>query len=193
VETKRYSNVAVGLHWLIALAIITLLTLGLVMTSLGNDEISLKFKLYQLHKSIGITVLSLSLLRLLWRLAHRPPPAPPNQPAWERRAAKFLHIAFYCFMLGMPLTGWAIVSTSAFNIPTVLYGVIPWPDLPYLGTLHNKAAANDVFENIHSYAAYVLIGAVVLHVAAALKHHFLNRDLVLWRMLPARFLRRHLQ
>ncbi len=186
---KRYSTVAIMLHWAIAIAIIGQIALGLYMTRLGDSQIERKFWLFQFHKSVGITVLFLSLARLVWRLLHRPPPPPAGQPRWERLAARLSHLAFYGFIIGMPLTGWVIVSTSPYDIPTYLYGVLHWPDLPMLGGLPNKAAISNEFSEIHDIAAYVLIGTVVLHVAAALKHHVWNGDEVLWRMIPLRALK----
>jgi cytochrome b561 len=179
----RYTAVAIVLHWLIALGIVCQLALGLLMTQVALKQMTL-FKLYQLHKSVGITVLLLVLLRVLWRLGHRPPPLPASLPAIERRAAHGTHWALYLFMLGVPLTGWAMVSSSPYNLPTVLFGTIPWPDLPILSTLTDKAPVEAAFKLVHNYAAWVLIPVLVVHAAAALRHHFVKRDAVLWRMLP---------
>jgi polyisoprenoid-binding protein YceI/cytochrome b561 len=126
---SRYTTVAIALHWLIALAILAMLAIGLTMTHVKLAPVD-KFKLYQLHKSIGLTILALALLRLGWRLVHRPPALPAAMPAWERGAAEGTHVLLYGFMIGLPLLGWAMVSASPFNLPTVLYGVLPWPHLP---------------------------------------------------------------
>ncbi len=178
----RYSAVAIVLHWLIALAIVALLGMGLVMTGMkpGMDQ----FRLFQLHKSLGITVLALSILRLAWRLAHRPPPLPDGMPRVEAFAARATHWGFYFLMLGMPLTGWAIVSTSPMNLPTVLFGIVPLPHLPVLRTLPNKKEASELFATVHSAGAWAMIALLALHVAAALFHHFVRRDEVLHHMLP---------
>ncbi len=191
--SRRYSLVAIVLHWAIAIAILGQIALGLYMTRLTDQQINLKFTLFQFHKSVGITILVLTLARLVWRLLHRPPPPPVGQPAWERRAAQASHIAFYGFMIGLPLTGWIIVSTSPLDIPTVLFGVIPLPDLPGLNTLSNAAGISARFAEIHAVAAYILLATVVLHVAAALKHHTIDRDEVLWRMLPLPLLRQRIR
>ena len=179
----RYDSVAITLHWVIALGILVQIVLGLGMMHLAIP-IMLKFRLYQLHKSIGITVLLAVALRILWRLTHRPPPLPGAMPALERRAAGATHAALYFFMLALPLTGWALVSVSPYNIPTVLYGLIPWPDLPVFSTLTDKHRADAIMSFIHSRLAFVLMGVLALHAAAALRHHFLLRDGILRRMLP---------
>ncbi len=175
--------VAIILHWVMALGIAVLAVMGLVMVHLKLDPMRL-FQLYQLHKSIGATVLLAAVLRLGWRLAHRPPPLPDAMPPIERTVAAGGHLALYCFLFVQPLTGWALASSSVLNIPTVLYGVVPWPDLPVLSTLKDKAPAEALLKLVHAYGAYALIALVGLHAAAALRHHFIVRDDVLTRMLP---------
>jgi cytochrome b561 len=179
----RYSAVAIVLHWLIALGIIALLAMGLVMTQVKLTPAVL-FPLYQLHKSIGITVLFLVLLRVIWRLTHRPPPLPATMPAPERAASSVVHLLLYGLMLYMPLTGWAVASASPLNIPTVLYGLVPWPHLPILSGLTNKKPVEAVLETVHAWGAWVVIAVVALHIAAALRHHLITRDDILLRMLP---------
>ena len=179
----RYTGVAILLHWLIAIAIVTIATLGLVMVNVKLAPVW-QFRLYQWHKSVGITILLLAVLRLLWRLSHRPPPLPADMPRIERQAAESTHVLLYGLMLGLPLVGWALVSASPYNIPTVLYGVLPWPHLPVLPHLSNKAAVEGVLKLVHAYGAFVLIGLVALHAAAALRHHLVIRDDVLRRMIP---------
>lgn len=179
----RYTAVAVVLHWLIALAILGQIALGLAMTQLALPPMR-QFQLYQWHKSIGITVLLLIVLRVLWRLGHRPPPLPLAMPAAERRAAAGVHLLLYALLLGLPLSGWAVVSASPFNIPTVLYGVLPWPHLPVLPDLHDKVPVEAVLKAVHAYGAWVLIALLALHIVAALRHALILRDDVLWRMLP---------
>lgn len=174
----RYSAVAIGLHWLIALAIVALVVIGIIMTGLPDTELARKFLLYQWHKSVGVTVLLLSLVRLGWRLAQRPPPLPGNLKPWERAAARLTHAGFYVLIIVIPLLGWAMVSASPYNIPTVLYGEIPWPHLPV------PKSAFGAFKAGHVWLAFGAVGLLALHVAAALKHHYILRDDVLARMLP---------
>ncbi|MDE1147014.1 MAG: cytochrome b [Azospirillaceae bacterium] len=181
--SARYNGVAMLVHWLTVIAILALLAMGWTMTSLppGSPD---QFKLFQLHKSVGITVLALTLFRVVWRLSHRPPPLPVHMPVWERAVAHLGHFGLYVLMLGMPLTGWAVVSTSAFNIPTVLYGVIPFPHMPILAELQDKAGVNGVVSTAHELAAWLLAALMAGHALAALRHHFLLRDDVLLRMIP---------
>ena len=180
----RYSTVSIGLHWTIALAILAQIQLGWRMTDMERS--ATQFELYQLHKSIGLSILLLSVVRLAWRVTHPAPPLPAHMRGWERGLARATHVGFYVAMLGMPLLGWAMVSVSPYKIPTLLWDVIPWPHLPVLSGLgaDAKKQASDVLETLHSKGAWVVIGLLALHVAGALKHHFRDRDTVLWRMLP---------
>ena len=180
---ERYDAVAMTLHWIIALGILVQIAMGLVMVHL-SIPIETKFQFYQLHKSIGITILFAAALRVLWRLTHRPPPLPETMPWLEKTAASSTHFLLYAFMLALPFTGWIVVSVSPYNIPTVLYGLIPWPDLPWFSTLADKQAADTIAEFIHDWLGYIIICLLALHVLAALRHHFFLRDNILRRMLP---------
>jgi cytochrome b561 len=181
---STYSSVAIAMHWLIAALMLTNIGLAWYFTQLkGPAEIAP----LALHKSIGITVLLLTLLRIGWRLVNRPPPLPDHMPTWERWAARGTHYLFYLLMFGMPLSGWAMVSASPLIKvhPTVLYGVVPWPAVPYghldSDTLHGL---RKLFGRTHATLAWVAYFTIALHVAAALKHHLIDRDDVLTRMLP---------
>ncbi len=179
----RYDSVAITIHWLTALAILALLAMGFVMTS-AKPGSALQFSLFQWHKSVGITVLALTVLRLAWRLAHHAPALPDTMPVLEKLAAHLGHVGLYGLLFALPLSGWAVVSTSPFNIPTVLYGVLPLPHLEFLTLLAPKGTINPVVSEAHELAAWLLIALLVVHIAAALRHHFLVRDTVLTRMLP---------
>ena len=168
---QRYSGGAILLHWLLALLLAGELALGFAMPRDASG-----FELYQLHKSIGITILVLSLVRLGWRLTHKRPPK--IEGGITGFLASAVHVGFYVLMIGVPLTGWAIVSTSAINVPTMIFGVVPWPHLPL------DAGMNHTFEEAHEILAKVGIGLFVLHVVGALRHHFLMRDSLLGRMAP---------
>jgi cytochrome b561 len=171
----RYTTVAISLHWLIALAIFATMALGVYMHEL---ELSPgKLRLYSYHKWIGVTIFGLVLLRLAWRLTHRPPPPPANVPAWQHRAAGAAHAALYLLTLAIPLSGWLMSSASGFQV--VYLGVLPIPDL-----LGKDKALADQLKDLHYFLNLLMFAVLVLHVAAALKHHIVDRDEVLARMLP---------
>ena len=181
---RRYTTVAITIHWVIALSIIALLIAGLVMSEDDLLDKAMRFKVIQLHKSLGLTVLVLSLARLLWRLTHKPPALPATMAGWEKFAATATHWAFYGLMFALPLTGWALVSTSSWGLPTFWFGLFEWPHLPILSTLADKKPANDLFGETHEILAYIMIALIFLHFGAAMKHYLWNRDDVLSRMLP---------
>ena len=178
----RYTTVAIVLHWLIAAAILFQIILGWRMGDEPKGPAT--YAIFQLHKSIGITILLLSLGRLAWRLTHRPPPHPPTQARWETLASKIVHVAFYVIMIGLPLTGWIIVSASRLTIPTVLYGVIPWPHLPFLPELAAgpKHIWREIGENGHGLLVKLTYGLLALHLGAVAKHQLLDRDEVFGHM-----------
>jgi cytochrome b561/polyisoprenoid-binding protein YceI len=184
IGTARYSIVAIVLHWSIAALIVLQVVLAGRMD--GAPGVA-RFEVTQLHKSVGITVLLLSLLRLAWRLMNPPEPLPRTMARWERRLAGLTHVLLYVVMIGMPLTGWIMVSTSALGRPTILFGLVNWPHVPGLPDLAPaaKTAWHNVAETGHGLmakATYVLVG---LHVAGALKHQLFSRDEpVLARMAP---------
>jgi cytochrome b561 len=180
---SRYSSVAILFHWIIAALILFNIYLGFRM---GLVQGLAKFNIFQLHKSVGITVLVLSVLRLGWRLVHRPPPEAPGLKPWERKASLAVHWGFYVIMIGMPLTGWIVVSTSPLNIPTLLYHAIPWPHFPLVHDLAAapKSTVNHAFDTTHVVLAWSAVVLLVLHVGAVIKHQFLDRHPVLGRMAP---------
>jgi cytochrome b561 len=181
---STYSTVAITLHWLIALGMLTNIGLAWYFGTLkGPAEVAP----LALHKSIGITVLLLTLLRIGWRLTHPAPPLPDTMKAWEKWAAKATHFVFYLLLLAMPLSGWAMVSASPLIKvhPTVLYGVIPWPAVPFPGLDSDQLhGARKLFNKTHGTLALVAYATIVLHVGAALKHQIIDRDDVLSRMIP---------
>jgi cytochrome b561 len=179
----RYSAVAILLHWLIAALILLNIWFGWRM---GQVKGLAQFELFQLHKSIGILVLLLSVARLGWRLLNPPPTYPASMTRWERRTAATAHWALYGFMILLPLTGWVIVSASLYNLPTLLFKTVPWPHIGFVHTLPTatRKAIEDQVGEIHEWLAWTLLALVVFHVAAALKHHLWDRDDVVVRMLP---------
>lgn len=169
----RYSSAAIFLHWLLAALLLFQLSLGWRLETLANVP---QFIAFQLHKSVGIAILLLSLVRLGIRLAV-PRPAPvPASPALSLLAGA-THALLYVVMIAGPLTGWIMVSTATVRVQTLLFNVVPWPHLP-LGPGWNKPA-----ETVHEIIAWLFVGLVVLHVAGALRHHML-RDDVIGRMMP---------
>ena len=168
----RYGGVAILLHWLLALMIVGAFGVGLYMADLPVSPSRLK--LYSYHKWAGITILALSALRLLWRLTHRPPADPP-MPAWQARAAHATHGLLYALFFIVPLVGWAYSSAAGF--PIVWFGVLPLPDFVPV----DKALA-EAIKPWHQRSAMLLAALVLLHVAGALKHHWIDRDGLLRRM-----------
>ncbi|MGD9661123.1 MAG: cytochrome b/b6 domain-containing protein [Porticoccaceae bacterium] len=189
---QRYTAVAISLHWLIAAAILANIALGLWMGAAINSASAQAgaVSVFQFHKSLGLTVLVLSLLRLAWRLLY-PPPQPVSMVPWQQRLATATHWLFYGLMIAIPLSGWFYVSAqwrgdAPFNIPTLWFGLFEVPHLFGLGeagrALRQQVAA--VAFNTHGAMALALVILLVLHVGAALGHHFILRDGVLARMLP---------
>lgn len=183
-EARRYTGVAIALHWLIALLAIGQFAGGLYVE--GLERGAQKFALIQMHKSFGVMVLLLTLVRLGWRLAHPAPPFPAAMNATERTIARATHLAFYVLLIGIPLVGWALVSSSPFadSVQTYLFGVVHWPHLPFFAGVEDREALSEGIKKAHELLAFLMIGLVGLHVAAALKHHFVNRDDILARMAP---------
>ena len=172
---NAYTGLAKTFHWLLALMIIVSFSVGLYMVDQPFSP--QRLKLYNWHKWAGVTILALSALRLLWRL-YRPAPAlPAAMPAWQKRVSSITHIFLYGLFFAVPLTGWLYSSSAGFSI--VWFGVLPLPDL----VLKNRELA-EFLKPFHWITAYTLAALVVVHIAAALKHHFIERDEVLKRMLP---------
>ncbi len=174
-SAARYTPTAIALHWIVALLIIGNLSFGLYMT--GLDLSPAKLKYYSWHKWAGITIFLFAAARLLWRLGHSPPALPAAMPAWEQRAAHAGHALLYVLFFAAPVSGWLFSSAQGFQ--TVYFGVVPLPDL--LGK--NRELA-DTLKLVHKTMTYSLGALVAVHVAAAMKHHFHDRNDVLTRMLP---------
>lgn len=171
--TMRYTPPAVLLHWLIALLIFVAFPLGVYMSDLPLSPTRLQ--LYSYHKWVGISVLLLVGLRIVWRLTHRPPALPADLPRWQHTASHAVHGLLYALMLAVPLTGWLMSSAKGFT--TVWFGVVPLPDL-----VDKNRELGQALGNAHEILNYLLLTLVILHVAAALKHHFLERRPFLQRM-----------
>jgi cytochrome b561 len=174
-QPLRYGAVALSLHWLMAALIIAAFCVGFYMVDLKMSPA--KLKLFSYHKWIGVTVFTLVLLRLGWRLYAPPPPLPAEVPDWQRRASAISHRLLYLLMLAVPLSGWLMSSAKGFQ--TVYFGVLPIPDL-----LSKSPDLGKQLETVHWALNKLLLLTVTVHIAAALKHQFVDRDGVLTRMLP---------
>jgi cytochrome b561 len=180
---RKYSGVAVLLHWIIAVLIIVNLVLS-HMTEMIPEE-SIRFAI-DTHKSIGITVLGLVLMRILWRVTHKPPPPAEGLKSWERQLSRFTHGILYFLMVAMPLTGWMHDSAwkAAPEIPMRWFGLFEWPRISAIMTMEPEAKeqAHGILGDWHENMGYVLIALVLLHIAGALKHQFFDGEPLLQRM-----------
>jgi cytochrome b561 len=171
----RYTSTAIALHWLTFALIASGFVLAVYMTGLPLSPQKLKY--FSWHKWIGVTVLMLVVARLAWRLTHPAPALPATMPAWQQHAAALIHAALYALVLVIPPTGW--LFSSASGVPTVYLGLLQLPDL-----LERDKALAGQLKLVHVTLNYTMLTLVVIHAAAALKHHFVDRDGVLRRMLP---------
>ncbi len=172
----RYGSVAQGLHWVIVILLVVQITLASMAHDLplGLDKLVLLAR----HKSVGITIFALALVRLSWRLYDRPPPPPP-MPRWQLVVAHANHWALYALLFAMPVTGW--MMSSASNFPVSWFGLVQLPDL-----VAPDRDLKETLHDVHGALARTLVALALLHIAAALKHHFFDRDGLLMRMLPWR-------
>ncbi len=175
-NTESWNGVAKSLHWLMVVLILALFILGWMATSWPLSPT--KLKLFFWHKSLGITVLGLALLRILWRLTHGRPPLPLNMPRWERYAAEASHVLLYGFLLAMPLSGWII--NAAANFPLKVFRLFTLPAI-----VAPDKALQSLAQTIHLSLFWIFASLLVLHIAAALRHHIILKDGVLLSMLPS--------
>ncbi len=178
---RRYNGLSIALHWILAIALVGMFGMGLYMADLPFSP--QRLKLYNWHKWAGITVLLLSAIRLLWRLTHRPPALPQavslGMPGWQMQAYHATHGLMYALFFIVPLVGWAYSSAAGF--PIVWFGVVALPDF----VSADKALA-ELIKPWHEISAFALAALVLLHVGAALKHQWIDKDGLLTRMLPGR-------
>ncbi|HET8881696.1 MAG TPA: cytochrome b/b6 domain-containing protein [Solimonas sp.] len=164
-------------HWLVALLLVV--TYGVAWTMVDLRISPTKLRLYNYHKWIGVTIFALVVLRVVWRRLRRPPPWPPQMPAWQRQAAEIVHRLLYLLLFALPLSGWLMSSAQGFQ--TVYLGRWPIPD-----AIGKHAALGTALTSVHVALTWLLLALVAAHVLAALKHQFVDRDGMLWRMLPRR-------
>jgi cytochrome b561 len=174
-QERRYTPIAQALHWLIALLIVVQFVLARIAAPLplGTRKLALLAE----HKSFGMTVLMLAVIRFAWRLKNQPPSLPTNLRRAERFLARFSHVSFYILLVAMPLSGW--LMSSAKNYSVSWFGAFSWPNL-----IAPSETAFNFFKTLHHLFSNVLFAIAALHILAALKHHFWNKDDVLARMLP---------
>ena len=177
----RYTGVAIALHWLTVVLVFANLTLGVSMVPLPLSPRKLQW--YAWHKWIGITVFIVTCARLAWRARHPPPPHAP-MPDWQRRAADRSHVLLYVLLTVIPLSGW--LYSSSTGVQVVYLGLFPLPDL-----LPKDRTLATVLKWTHVALNSTLFAMVIVHAAAALKHHFIDRDSTVTRMLPVRWTRSH--
>lgn len=171
----RYTATAITLHWLIALLIVITFPLGVYMHGLALSPFKLQLVSY--HKWIGVTIFLLATARMAWRMKHAPPPLPETIPLWQQRAAQGLHHLLYALLLIIPISGW--LMSSAKGVPVVYLGLVQLPDL-----VGKDKALGDMLQEVHEALNFGLLALVGMHIAAALKHHFIDKDTTLLRMLP---------
>lgn len=178
-QATRYSLGAILLHWLIAVLIVLNFIAAWISEDMPRTEAQ---QVMANHKAIGLTILALTALRILWRVMHRPPPLAPTLKAWEAALANVTHTLFYLLLLAIPLAGWAMASSFGKGRPIGFFG---WFEVPALPVGYDRMTSG-IFHEVHETGATLLLALFALHVAAALKHQFLDRDGTLWRMLPGR-------
>ena len=184
-SSERYGLVAIALHWTIAALFMSQVALGAFMTTLPLTDPRV-FPLYQTHKSIGFVIFLLVVVRLVWRITGKTPPFPASLPRWQARAAVAIHASLYAALLLMPLLGWVIVSASPLGIPTLIFGKLVIPHIPFVVKSPDRQMIGSVASWAHWALAWAASIAVGGHIAAALLHHIVEKDTILKRMLPAR-------
>ena len=178
----RYGAIAQLFHWVIVALIVTQFVLAIRAESLPRGMKLLNT--LALHKSIGMTVLMLAVLRLIWRWMNPIPADPPGMPGWQQVASRISHLALYAMIFVIPLVGW--IASSARNFSVSWFGFFTWPNL-----VEPSEAAFEFFQGTHAVLAWTLFAVALLHIAAALKHHFIDKDDVLRRMLPVKLRTEH--
>ena len=172
---ERWGSVSQVLHWLIVLLLVAIAAIGLTMGDLPNGTD--KIHTYALHKSLGLTLLALVVLRLVWRLWAGAPRPVADTPRWQERIAALTHAALYLLLFALPLSGWLLNSAAGY--PLQWFGVF---NLPHL--VARNAPLRELAEEVHETGFWLLVALVIAHAGAALYHHFLKRDATLTRMLP---------
>lgn len=174
----RYHPVAVLLHWVMALAFFGMLAMGLAMSNLELEK-SLQFKMYQWHKSLGVLLLLAFFARIMVRIITRQPPLPKVMKKTERNAAKLGHWLLYAWMIALPLSGWVMVSSSAYGLPTIVFGWFTWPHVPDIA---GNKELSELAAELHEWLAYAFILLILGHIGAVIKHRMVEKENLLPRM-----------
>ncbi|OAM52206.1 cytochrome b [Methylovorus sp. MM2] len=172
---QKYTMTAISLHWWIALLIFIAFPLGVYMHDLPLSPY--KLKLFSWHKWIGVTVFLFAVLRIFWRISHQAPALPAGLPQWQKLASHVTHILLYVLIVAVPLSGWLMSSAKGFQ--TVWFGILPLPDL-----ISKDRELGNLLVIVHKTLNFSLLALVGMHIMAALKHHFIDKDVILRRMLP---------
>lgn len=175
--TARYSRGAIALHWIIAALIVLNFTLAWVAEELPDEQ---RYALIGNHKAIGIIVLLLTVLRIVWRLTHKPPPLVETLKAWEAALSKVTHVLIYGLMLAIPLAGWGYSSAYGKGKPVSIFGLFDFPALP----VASDKPTVGMFGELHEITTTIMLVLLALHLGAALKHHFIDKDGTVRRMVP---------
>jgi len=186
-NSQRYTSPAIALHWLIAIGIVANVALAWIWPNLPDASVR---PAIDAHKSIGITVLGLAIMRLLWRFTHMPPALPTRYQRWEVTASHVTHVLLYVLIIAMPLTGWIMDSAwkDAATHPMYWFGLFEWPRIGFMQSLEPdlRERMHDLFGALHEYFSWALYALFVAHIAGALKHQWLDGEKELQRMWPGR-------
>lgn len=183
ISTTRYTRTAMALHWAVALLVSLNILLAWIVDSVPEERIRL---VIDTHKSTGITIAGLAILRLLWRFTHQPPQLPGTYARWERRASQAAHFLLYVLIFLMPLSGWLQDSAwkDAATHPMQIFGMMPWPRIGWIMAIDPivKETLHTAFAALHEWASFALYALLGLHIAGALKHQWVDREKALQRM-----------
>ncbi len=179
----RYDIVAITLHWVMAIAFLLMLGSGLAMATFDILPQSLKFNMYQWHKSLGVLLLLTFFIRIGWRLFHKPPRLPHSFTKFDKIGSKLGHWGLYALMIAMPLTGWAMVSSSVYGLPTIVFGWFEWPHIEFLS---GNKTVNGIARESHEIMGWVFMALIALHIGAVIKHAMIDKKNLLTRMIPGK-------
>ena len=175
--TPRYTRTAIALHWVVALGVLAQIGFGWYLQEIPRG-VPERTVYVNFHKSTGMILGLLILLRVAWRLTHKPPPLPASIPAWQQRAARASHALLYTCMIVMPLAGYTASNFSRFGVN--FFNAVM---LPPWGA--NERSVYAFFNGLHVWTSYLFVALIALHILAALRHLFIDRDAVFQRMWPA--------